>query len=367
MKVVQIIPSLGYGGAEREVARIAALLAKTGVDSEVVCLYEEGHLSGHVEDCGATVTSLNLDRNASLFRRMRILTRAIKKNRYDVVHVHLVTWAVIAARMAGTDAVFLTEHGLSLYKKGFAILFDRVIALLCSRVVVVAKAIMKVRQEQWKIPAKKMVYLPNSVDPSRFDFTVSKDQLKAECGVPVDDWFVLSVGSLLPVKGHTDLIHAAAQVIAEFPNVTFAIAGGGDLYDELARQVGELDVSSRFLLLGYRDDVERLLKAADIFVMSSLREGTSIALLEAMAAGVPVVATDVGGNPELVSNRGTGMLVPPSSPAALAEAVSSLIRDHGLRKVVSNEARHKVQTNFSEAVNLKRLKQLYAGVLNERF
>jgi glycosyltransferase involved in cell wall biosynthesis len=365
MKVAYIIPNLGYGGAEREVARVGALLCRAGIRCDIVCLYEEGHLAGHVRKIGGSVIALNLDRHSSFFRRFRLLTRMLKEKSYDIVHVHLVTWAVLAARLAGAKGVFLTEHGLSLYKGRTAILFDRVAACCCDRMIVVARAIMDVRLKKWKIPARKMMYLPNSVDLKRFDFPADRNGMRRKYGIPEDDRLILSVGSLSPVKGHTYLIPGAAKVIAEFSNVTFAVAGGGELQRDLAGQAEEAGISDRFLLLGYRDDVECLLKAADIFVMPSLREGTSIAILEAMAAGVPVVATEVGGNPELIVDRVTGMLVPPRDHEALSGAITRLIRDDALRNRIIQEGRQKVLAEFSEEVNLERLIVLYGGVLDD--
>lgn len=364
VRVAQVIPDLGYGGAEREVARVSALLARAGIESDVLCLYEEGHLAGQVRDSSASVIALDLDRDSSILSRFFLLSRALKIRRYDIVHVHLITWGVLAARMAGVRGVFLTEHGLSLYKTWTAILFDRFVSRFCDRMIVVARAVLEARQRKWKIPAARMAYIPNSVDPARFDFEAPREALRVECGVPTDGPLVLCVGSLLPVKGHAYLIQAAARVIALFPDVTFALAGGGGLEDDLVRQAQKEGVSDRFLFLGYRDDVEKLLKAADVFVLPSMREGTSIAILEAMAAGTPVVATDVGGNPELIMDHETGLLVPPRSPEALADAIGTLIRDSALRERVASNARQKVEREFSEEVNFERLVTLYRGTLH---
>ncbi|MBU4374100.1 MAG: glycosyltransferase, partial [Euryarchaeota archaeon] len=153
------------------------------------------------------------------------------------------------------------------------------------------------------------------------------------------------------------------KVLAKFSNVTFAIAGGGALMNSLVQQVSALGISHKFIFFGYREDVERLLKLADIFVISSLREGTSIAILEAMAAGVPVIATRVGGNPELIQDHVSGLLVRPCDPDLLAQAIIKLLQDKNLSGRFKQAARETAIGKYSEVVNLNRLIDLYKEVL----
>lgn len=363
VKIVHLIPSLKFGGAEREVAHLCSLLNQHGYPSEVVCLYEGGPFGEFLIKQGIPVRILNFSNHSPFPWRFFHLVSWLRRHPMDIAHVHLVNWATIAARLGGAKAVFLTEHGLSLFKRRHHILFDRFCLLFTNKVITVAKAIRDLRIKRWGIPEEKLYYLPNSIDLKRFDFEIDPIEFKRNLHIPEDDRVVLSVGSLLPVKGHEYLVTASSLILKTVPNTTFLIAGDGSLMDTLQEQARTLGVHQKYKFLGYRKDVEHLLKVADVYVLPSLREGTSLALLEAMASRVPVVATRVGGNPELIEDGISGILVPPRDPIQLAEAIQKLLGDLTLRRRLSARAREVVEQKFSEDHILQKLLSLYRGVL----
>ena len=358
MRITQVITSLGYGGAEREVARLAKKLREQGEDCEVVCVCEEGHLAADLRAIGVPVKVLDCG-----LMGLAKLTGYLRSSRPDVVHGHLVSWAPIAGKLAHVPAVIVTEHGLSLWRNHWQISFDRFVARFADRIVVVAGAVMEVRLKRWRIPAQKLVLIPNGVEQVRFDIEVEPAVVKTELGVDPADALVVTVGHLTAVKGHRYLLRAAAEVLKQMPGVSFVLVGDGPLRQELQSTAEALGIHERVKFLGYRKDVERILKAADVFALSSLREGTSIAILEAMAAGTPVVATAVGGNPEVIQNGRSGLLVPAENPNSLAEAIVRVLTNPELASSLVKEARERVESEYSAEGNLARLKNLYREVL----
>lgn len=365
MRIAQIIPTLGFGGAEREVARLGSLLSKRGLNCDIVCLYEEGHLAQNVRLSGTKVIGLNFERNSPIIYRYNDLKKYLKKENYDIIHIHLVPWAVLAARSAGAKSVFLTEHGFSSRNTRFSQFIEMMILRCCDQIVVVARDIINVRKRKRWYPTKKLVFIPNSVDISRFEKSENRQKIRSCLDIPDDHVFILSVGRLYPIKGQTFLVQAAKRVLSRFTKATFAIAGGGPLLNDLKAEADAYGLGERFRLLGFRTDIENLLLAADIFVLPSLKEGTSIAILEAMSAGVPVIATATGGNPELVIDGETGLLVQPCDANHLAEAILKIISTPQLKDLLIKNAKNKIRLEYSQEINLEKLISLYCESIEE--
>lgn len=366
MRIAQIIPTIGFGGAEREVARLGYLLIKKGMNCDIVCLYEEGHLATEAKLSGAKVISLNLKRKSPFLLRYNSLKIFLGEEKYDIIHVHLVPWAVLAARFAGAKAVFFTEHGFSPKNSILSQFTERMILRCCDRIVVVARDLININNRKRCFPKEKLVFIPNSVDMSRFNISINRQEFRLNLKVPDEHIFILSVGRLYPVKGHIYLVQAAKRVLLSYPKATFAIAGGGPLLNDLKAHAAACGLDNRFRFLGFRTDIEKLLLAADIFVLPSMKEGTSVAILEAMTAGVPVIATDTGGNPELIVDSETGLLVKPCDPCHLAEAILKLITIPILRNRLAMNAKKKIQYEYSQETNLEKLVSLYDESIREK-
>jgi glycosyltransferase involved in cell wall biosynthesis len=185
---------------------------------------------------------------------------------------------------------------------------------------------------------------------------------------PSDELLVTAVGNIRRVKGHDVFIKAAASIVPHFPNVSFSIAGDvlePDYFAELQALVRDLNLSDRFHFAGGVTDMRQHLSAADIFVLPSRSEGFSNAIIEAMAASLPVVATNVGGNSEAVKDGFTGFLVPPDDPAALAAAISRLLSDQSQAKAMGAAGRATVVENFTTEVMMTRIASAYEKLLSK--
>jgi glycosyltransferase involved in cell wall biosynthesis len=207
-------------------------------------------------------------------------------------------------------------------------------------------------------PLERITVIRNGVDLARFGLTGPRDA-RAALGLPKDRIIIGAVGRLVPVKDHATLIAAIARLRQRGIDVMAVIAGDGPLRPELETLAAASGVGDRVRLLGYRPDVAAVLAALDVFVMCSQSEGLSNTILEAMATGLPVVATAVGGTDELVEPGVSGLLVPPGSPAELADALAVLAGSGPCRARMGEAGRARARAEFSLSAMVRRYEDLY--------
>jgi sugar transferase (PEP-CTERM/EpsH1 system associated) len=240
----------------------------------------------------------------------------------------------------------------------------RLLSPLVNQFVAVSSDLTRWLVEEVRIPCRKVLHIPNGVDTTRF----SPDNRQAgrrAITVP-DGWMALGcVGRLEPVKDHASLLQAFAAVQNDYKALLFLV-GDGPSRSAIEQQVNALGLESRVRLLGERKDVPLVLKGLDLFFLPSVGEGMSNSILEAMATGLPVVATRVGGNPELVQDDVTGILVEPSAPFALAAAMKRYLDDPELIARHGNAGRARVEAEFSLTRMLNAYESLYTRLLQER-
>jgi glycosyltransferase involved in cell wall biosynthesis len=349
--VVHVTLGLGVGGQEKLLVELARHADRARFDLRVVCLGGRGALAPDLEGCGAPVEALAepdglrpgiVLRLAGLFRRWRA----------DVVHTHdnrPLVYGAPAARLARVPQVIHTRHyGRIAHISRRQGLLEAAGARLTDRFICVSRDSAAAAVAQG-VPARKVGTIWNGIDLTRFAYAGPRP------GGPA-----VLVARLSPEKDIPTLLRAAAQVVRAEPAFRLEIAGDGPCRPELQRLAAELEFGERVRFLGEIRDVPGLLARAGLFVLSSLTEGISLTLLEAMARGLPVVATRVGGNPEVVADAATGLLVPPGNPEALAEAVLSVWRDPGRGRELGLAGRRRVEQNFEVRGMVSRYEALYA-------
>jgi len=215
------------------------------------------------------------------------------------------------------------------------------------------------RRDLW-LRDERVTVIPNGIRRS----SPSKDGVRAALGLRPEARLLLAVGNLYPVKGHSDLVVALAHLATRFPTLHVAIAGRGDMADVLLRDAHARRVGDRLHLLGLRDDVPDLLASADAFVLPSRSEGLPLALLEAMFAGLPIVATRVGEIPAALQEGAAGLLVSPGRPDELAAAITRILSDAELAQQLGRRARARAVAEFDVATMTARYRALYAPALN---
>ena len=283
------------------------------------------------------------------------LTSHLRRGEFNLVHAHGTKAALVvrpAAMLAGTEAVFYTIHnsiffeGLALWKKQAMAVAEKIMARNTDRIITVSDNLRRELLERVGIRPDLVITIPNGIEICGEVQTEHSLQLRRHFNLPPLGRLVGTVARLAPQKGVSCFLRAAA-ILCPDTSTSFVVAGDGPLRETLASEAQTLGLAERVFFLGHREDIPLLLQALDIFVLPSLTEGTPLSLLEAMAAGLPVIATEVGGIPEMIRHGVTGLLVPPNRPAAMASAVQLLLENSELARGMGRAGRARVEQCFS--------------------
>jgi glycosyltransferase involved in cell wall biosynthesis len=278
--------------------------------------------------------------------------------------------SVLAARLAGVPKVLATYHTDSAYDvldgrltAGYRAL-ERATNRLLDRAIAVSGVTRSDRVRIAGIPGSRVVTIHNGIDPDRFARLPARAAARAELGLPADRVLIGGVGQLARYKGYDVLIRAFAGVAGRCPQADLVIAGTGPLREELEALADRLGARGRIHFLGFQPDVLRVLAALDIYVLASICEALPYALLEAMAAGLPVLATAVGGVPEVIEPGVSGLLVAPGRVDAMADALGRLADSAPARARLGAAARERVGRHFHQRDSARRTIAVYRQLLN---
>jgi glycosyltransferase involved in cell wall biosynthesis len=353
VRVAHVVEALEVGGLEKLIVEFARHTDRARFTACVVTLGERGHLADEVEALGWPVHPLHA-RPGLKPRAVLRLAGLFRREAVDVVHTHSegpLLYGTAAARLARVGRVIHTRHhGPDLGNPRHILALMALAARCVDRVVCVADDGARHARAEG-VPAAKLVTVWNGIDLARF-----------ACRGPVSGGPAVAVGRLSPEKDHATLLHAVALAIRAEPAFRLEIAGGGPCAAELKDLAARLGLGDAVRFLGQVDDVPALLARAGLLVQPSLLEGIALTLLEAMARGLPVVATRVGGNPEVVVDGQTGRLVPPRAPAPLADAMLGLWRDPETSRHLGRAGRDRAERCFDVRRTVARYEQLYVGI-----
>ena len=357
MRILFLLTSLAYGGAETQVVRLAIRLKLRGWEVAVASLMPPKAYVEDLEAAGIPVFSLNIRRKLPDPRPVLRLARIIRKWQPDVVHSHMVhanLLARIVRFLAPIPVLICSARSIDEGGRFREVLY-RLTDPLCDLTTQVSQAGLERYVRMGAVPRHKIRYIPNGVDTERFKPNL-EDRLKVRKELGVDGFVWLAVGRFDPPKDYPSMLQAFARVVHKHSNTILLIAGDGPLRKTMENLARELGIEKRTKFLGIRRDIPQLMNAADAYVMSSSWEGMPNVLLEASATGLPIVATDVGGNREIVLDGVTGFLVPPRNPEALARAMLRIMDlSDEERKEMGKRARKHIEVKF----NLDRVVDLW--------
>jgi glycosyltransferase involved in cell wall biosynthesis len=309
-------------------------------------------------------------------RAMLALWCLFRRERPALVHTHTSKAGVVgrlAALLARVPVVIHTPHGHIFYgyygtvASAIIRLLERLLAKITDRIVTLTDRGAQEHVRYGIAGAEKFATIHSGIDLAHFrSVQVDPAVKRKELGLPPEGLIVGTVGRLVPIKGLEWLLKAASRVLAEFPQACFVIIGDGPMLGELMQLTSKLGIGLRMVFVGAREDVPECLAALDLFVLPSLNEGMGRVLLEAMAVGCPVVATRVGGIPDIVADGTTGLLVPPRDDRALAEAILTLLRDRSRRAAYGEAARRHVDGRFDVETMVRNIERLYDEVWQKK-
>lgn len=341
MKVLHVEGGRHYYGGGRQVVYLLEGLAKRGHRSTLVCP-PGAEIIPHAAPF-ATVVPVRLGGDLDALQALRI-ARVIRGVRPDVVHVHsrrgVDLWGGLAAKWCGVPRVLSrrvdnTESALGAAKYG---LYDRVITISQAIRTVLLRA---------GVPEGKVTCVRSALDPGPYLHIVDRDAFRREFQLPDGAVVAGVVAQLIQRKGHRHLLAALPNLVAEFPMLRVLVFGKGPLERALRASVQERRLTDVVRFAGFRDDLPKWLGGLDVLVHPAEIEGLGVSLLQAAAAGVPIVASNAGGMPEAVADGETGVLTPPGDVAALTAALGGLLRDGDLRRRLGEAGRRRIVAEFS--------------------
>ncbi len=364
LRICHVIYRLGTGGLENGLVNLINRMEPERFLHQVVCVDRATNFSRRLD---RPVEIVELHKRSgfesSFYWRA---WRAFRRLRPDVVHTRNTAGldCILPARLAGVRAVLHGEHGRTAEdpegRNPRHNLLRRLNAPLVHGFTTVSSDLAGWLTGRVGIPAHKVRVLMNGVDTGRF-YPGPVDRAALVPRLPVEAVVVGTVGRLDPVKDHAHLVEAVAHLDA---SVHLVIVGEGPERSRIEGAVASAGIGDRVHLLGERADIPELLRAFDLFCLPSLAEGISNTLLEAMATGLPLVATRVGGNPELVADGASGLLVPPADPRALAAALGRLVADAALRRDMGEAARTRAVDHFSLDAMVARYTACYTSLVH---
>lgn len=359
---MQITHDLNVGGLQRVVVTLCRALDPERFDVSVLCVREAGPLAAELEAIGVPVITLPRDPARADYLAFRRVARVLRERKIDVVHTHNTEPFVdggIGARLAGVRTLVHTDHARDFPDKLRYMIAEHVMSWSAYRVVGVSDDTTRNLSRYERIPRRKLVTIPNGIDGTPYDAPVDRAAIRAGLGIAGNGPIIGLGARLVEQKGIGYLLRAMQVLRARVPGITCVIAGEGPLADSLRREAEELGVADVTRFLGVRLDMASLIRVFDAYVLPSVWEGLPMAVLEALAAGCPVVASDVGGVGSALENGVTGSLVPPRDPQALAAAIESVVTDEGLRSRYAAAGRALFLERFSARAMTRRYESLY--------
>ncbi|HEV3004226.1 MAG TPA: glycosyltransferase [Pirellulales bacterium] len=368
VRVVHVVLSLDLGGLERLVVDLVDQGRQQGQQPAVVCVERPGTLAADVESLGVRVVCADKPSGIHLatFHRLKQVFRELRP---DVVHTHQIGalfYTGFAARQAQVPAVVHTEHGKHFAGRRRTRWLGRWAGRYADRFCCVSRDIADEVQAAQIVPARKIEVVANGIDTARFTRRSDASRLRQELGIPADAFVVGTLGRMSEIKRQDLLIRSFARLAEGRTELHLLLVGDGPLRSELEQLAASLTTAGRIHFAGYQPQPQRYLQLMDVFALASRSEGMPLAVLEAWAAGVPVVASRVGGLPELIDDGLTGLMFSSGDEAGLATALERLLGDGCLAGRLARAGQQRALRDFSLNSTMANYRQIYVKALARR-
>ncbi len=378
IKILHIITHLPIGGAQDNTLITVEKLDRKKYDVSLMCS-PEGDWVGRAQQ----IENLNLIFVEELARKIHIfrdliafwkIYKLIKNGAYTIVHTHSSKPGVLgrlAGKLAGVPIIIHTIHGFPFHDfmnsvtRQFYISIERFLSRISNQIVTVSKLNLEKAVDLGLEKRSKFINIYSGIDFGKFDVKIDAEQKKKELRILNGEKIVGMVGRLSEQKAPLDFVKAIPEVLKACKGVRFVIVGDGELKEKTLDLSKELNVDSKLMVLGFREDVPELLQTFDVFVLTSLWEGLGRSLTEAMYTGRSVVATNVEGVPELVTNGQTGILTEPKDIQSIAKGIIHFLDDENSAKKMGEAAAERINSDFTADEMVQNLEKLYENLVSE--
>ena len=365
IRILYIALEMDLGGLQRVLNLLIRRIDRNKFTPYLCCLDRGGIFAEELE-AGLVKTYVLHRKPGPLDMKLLInLYKILKENKIDIIHSQngCTLYAAVAGRFAGVKGIVHTDHGRLVPDKKTAILEDRLFSFFIHRFVGVSEDLTEYLKTRVKINKKRLITIVNGVDVSRFRPFSEESRRKSRSllGLRDDEKILGTVCRLDPIKNLEFLIQCMPVILRQLPHCKLLIVGEGPIKDELIECVKKLGLASKVIFTGRLNNVEDVYPAFDLYACTSLSEGTSMTILEAMASGLPIVASDVGGNRRLV-DESNGIVFPLHDQRAFTEGAIRLLTEPGLSEKMGWKSRDKVERFFGLDKTVREYEALYQSV-----
>ena len=350
IKVMHMVLSMRHGGLERIVNKFAKKIDRHKFSTFVCCLDGGGPFLDDIPDPYAEKYVFSRKPGLIDFRLLGKLIKVLRKEKIDILHSHsgCTLYSAMAGRLAGVKGIIHTDHGRLVPDRRGLIWEDFIFSRIIDRFVGVSEELAEYLRNIVRVPSKKLMTIINGVDTQEFK-PISRDKrdtARMNLGISLDSNVIGCVCRLDRVKNIPFLLQTLHKLIKK-KGYLLVLVGDGPARSEVENTITELGLQSFIKLLGERSDVSRIIPLFDVFVLPSLSEGTSMTLLEALACGVPVIASNVGGNPKIIRDGVNGFLFDLNRPDILNQHIQNILNDNNRAMRLGQAGRTLVESMFS--------------------
>jgi sugar transferase (PEP-CTERM/EpsH1 system associated) len=360
-KLLHLIPSMNIGGREKVVIDLVEHTDKSEFKVEIACLGSEGTFYDRFKKLNVKLHFFRKEPGFDflLFENLR---RFLRKKKYEIVHCHnpgTLIYGALSAKLANIPKIVNTEHGYGTEISKRKILLETVLRNKIYATAAVSNDLKRKLVAHFLANPGKITVIHNGISSENDQQTTDKTAVKKSLGINPDDFVVGTVGRLEPVKDQKTLVEAFNILRQKISRTKLLIVGDGKERQNLQKTTDNLNLGNSIIFAGECNNVERLLQGMDAFVLPSLDEGISMTLLEAMREGVPVIASSVGGNVEVIEENRSGFLVPPGKPDIIAEKLLHLMVNKAMAESMRNNAMQRLLQHFNMNKCAEKYRSLY--------
>lgn len=358
-RILHLITGLDVGGTEMMLLKILPKM-QDRFDNRVCCIMGHGEIGKKLEGAGVPVFYLDLKNilDISAVLRFKKILEKFKPEVLSTYLIHADLFGRIFGRIFGIKKIVCSQRG-SLLQWGWLRFFDRATKFLVTKYIVQTETAKKELMKKLHVPENKFEVIPNSIDLKEYDFEINKEKKKQKLEINTDNLNIVCVSNLRRGKGHEYLLQAFEKIFENDKNLNLLIVGDGEKMAELKRQAENYHSKNNIHFLGKRNDVKEILKISDIFVLPTLGEGMSNAILEALASSLPVITTDIPVNKEIITDNVTGFLVKPRQSRELSEKIQFLIVNPEIRKELGLNGKKLIENRFA----ISKISSMWADIL----
>ncbi|MGR3301541.1 MAG: glycosyltransferase [Candidatus Scalindua sp.] len=365
INVIHLVDELTIGGLEKILTTIVLNLDRKKYNVSVWCLREGGFFANKLVKEGIDVKILHISTSRNPLS-IHKLYKLLKNRKFDLIHTHAYsagTIGRISAFLAGVPVIISHNHSVYDYYNKYYHFVEWLLCLITDKIICVSDIVKKFTNETQRINANKLITIHNGIDSVCSVTGKEASDIRKKLGIPHNHTVISTIAHMEEHKGIKYLLESASLLLQSRNDISFLLVGEGALKEELKILCADLKIEKNVIFAGERSDISEILSLTDIFVLPSLREGLGLAILETMACGKPVIATNVGGIPEIVKDGVSGILVSPRDPEALHTAMKELLDDKEMQKKMGANGEKVCNEKFNSKVMVGQIENLYDFLL----